>query len=100
VPTYILGPNKAEDNKHFENLVDGEVCTNLTYLGKRGVYTLSSGVKIAILSLFLFVCNLQVLITYDLSASSVGKALGGQPRRVIHVRKVLICSSYAMFNLK
>ncbi|KAL7735607.1 hypothetical protein ACLKA6_009564 [Drosophila palustris] len=50
VPTYILGPNKEQDNKHFEQLADGEVCTNLTYLGKRGVYTLSSGVKIAYLS--------------------------------------------------
>lgn len=50
MPTYILGPNKEEDNKYFENLEDGEVCTNLTYLGKRGVYTLSSGVKIAYLS--------------------------------------------------
>ncbi|ALC41443.1 CG7741 [Drosophila busckii] len=50
VPTYILGPNKKADNKHFEDLDDGEICTNLTYLGKRGVYTLSSGVKIAYLS--------------------------------------------------
>lgn len=50
MPTYILGPNKASDEKYFENLVDGEVCTNLTYLGKRGIYTLKSGVKIAYLS--------------------------------------------------
>ncbi|EDW02397.1 CWF19-like protein 1 homolog [Drosophila grimshawi] len=50
VPTYILGPNKEEDKKFFANLVEGEVCTNLTYLGKRGVYTLTSGVKIAYLS--------------------------------------------------
>ncbi|BFG05225.1 CWF19-like protein 1 homolog [Drosophila madeirensis] len=50
VPTYILGPNQKEHGKHFENLSDGEICTNLTYLGKRGVYTLTSGVKIAYLS--------------------------------------------------
>ncbi|XP_068145892.1 CWF19-like protein 1 homolog [Drosophila tropicalis] len=50
VPTYILGPNCKEHQQHFENLTDGEVCPNLTYLGKRGVYTLSSGVKIAYLS--------------------------------------------------
>lgn len=50
MPTYILGPNKASDVKYYENLTDGEVCTNLTYLGKRGIYTLSSGVKIAYLS--------------------------------------------------
>lgn len=50
VPTYILGPNKEEDRQHYKDLVDGEVCTNLTYLGKRGVYTLTSGVKIAYLS--------------------------------------------------
>ncbi|KAH8316447.1 hypothetical protein KR067_008266, partial [Drosophila pandora] len=50
VPTYILGPNKKEHAKYYESLTDGEICTNLTYLGRRGVYTLSSGVKIAYLS--------------------------------------------------
>ncbi|EDV56492.1 CWF19-like protein 1 homolog isoform X1 [Drosophila erecta] len=50
VPTYVLGPNRKEHGKYFENLADGEICTNLTYLGRRGVYTLSSGVKIAYLS--------------------------------------------------
>jgi len=50
VPTYILGPNSKEHRKYFKNLADGEICTNLTYLGRRGVYTLSSGVKIAYLS--------------------------------------------------
>ncbi|XP_030388604.1 CWF19-like protein 1 homolog [Scaptodrosophila lebanonensis] len=50
VPTYILGPNKKEHEKHYLDLNHGEICTNLTYLGKRGVYTLSGGVKIAYLS--------------------------------------------------
>ncbi|KAH8407462.1 hypothetical protein KR222_001468, partial [Zaprionus bogoriensis] len=50
VPTYILGPNKQSDQKHYKQLAEGEICSNLTYLGKRGVYTLSSGVKIAYLS--------------------------------------------------
>ncbi|KAH8336930.1 hypothetical protein KR059_008551, partial [Drosophila kikkawai] len=52
VPTYVLGPNKKEHTKYFADLADGEICTNLTYLGRRGVYTLSSGVKIAYLSGF------------------------------------------------
>lgn len=52
VPTYVLGPNKKEHCKYFADLADGEICTNLTYLGRRGVYTLSSGVKIAYLSGF------------------------------------------------
>lgn len=51
VPTYILGPTKSgqleTDYKETEN---GEICTNITYLGKRGLYTASSGVKIAYLS--------------------------------------------------
>lgn len=51
VPTYILGPTQSgqleTDYKENEN---GEICTNITYLGKRGLYTASSGVKIAYLS--------------------------------------------------
>lgn len=34
----------------YENIHDGEICSNLTYLGKRGLYTLSTGTKIAYLS--------------------------------------------------
>lgn len=50
MPTYILGPNTPDKVKFYDNIEDGEICTNLTYLGKRGLYTLSSGVKIVYLS--------------------------------------------------
>lgn len=50
MPTYILGPNKLEHTKYYENLENGEICSNLTYLGKRGIYTVSSGLKIAYVS--------------------------------------------------
>lgn len=50
MPTFILGPNSKEQASQYEGLVEGEVCPNLTYLGKRGVYTLSSGIRVAYLS--------------------------------------------------
>lgn len=50
VPTYILGPNTAETYKQYTNLKDGEICSNLTFLGNRGLYTASSGIKIAYVS--------------------------------------------------
>lgn len=50
VPTYILGPNQQEHAKHYENLADGEICPNLTYLGRRGLYNVSTGIKIAYVS--------------------------------------------------
>ncbi|XP_067634021.1 CWF19-like protein 1 homolog [Eurosta solidaginis] len=50
VPTYILGPCSKETQTFYTELEDGEICSNLTYLGKRGLYTLSSGVKIVYLS--------------------------------------------------
>lgn len=48
MPTFILGPNTESDTKYYGN--ETEICPNLTYLGKRGLYTLSSGLKIAYLS--------------------------------------------------
>lgn len=50
MPTYILGPNKFEHAKQYDGLDDGEICPNLTYLGRRGLYTVSSGLKIAYVS--------------------------------------------------
>lgn len=50
MPTYILGPSKPEHSKYYENLDNGEICPNLTYLGRRGLYTVSSGLKIAYVS--------------------------------------------------
>lgn len=47
MPTYVLGPNKASDTTNYDNLEDGEICPNLTYLGRRGLYTVSSGLRIA-----------------------------------------------------
>lgn len=50
MPTYILGPNDSAHSSLYEHLDNGEICTNLTYLGRRGLYTVSSGVKIAYIS--------------------------------------------------
>lgn len=50
VPTYILGPNRPEDEDHYPEEDGCEICPNLTYLGKRGLYNASSGLKIAYLS--------------------------------------------------
>lgn len=50
MPTYILGPNKSEHSKYYDGLDDGEICPNLTFLGRRGLYTVSSGMKIAYVS--------------------------------------------------
>lgn len=36
IPTYILGPNTLESSEQYNNLNDGEICTNLTYLGNLG----------------------------------------------------------------
>lgn len=50
VPTYILGPTNESLAKEYENVENGEICPNLTYLGRRGLYTSSAGVKIAYVS--------------------------------------------------
>ncbi|XP_017089149.2 CWF19-like protein 1 homolog [Drosophila bipectinata] len=50
LPTYVLGPTKKEQAKYYEDLTDGGICPNLHYLGKRGIYTTSNGVKVAYLS--------------------------------------------------
>ncbi|EFN63870.1 CWF19-like protein 1 [Camponotus floridanus] len=50
VPTYIIGPNRESDLKHYTDGDGYEICQNLTYLGKRGLYAASSGLKIAYLS--------------------------------------------------
>lgn len=50
VPTYIIGPNRESDLEHYPDRDGYEICQNLTYLGKRGLYTASSGLKIAYLS--------------------------------------------------
>lgn len=50
IPTYILGPNKSSHTDLYSSITNGEICTNLTYLGRRGLYTISSGIKIAYVS--------------------------------------------------
>lgn len=50
VPTYIIGPNRESNLKDYPDEDGYEICQNLTYLGKRGLYIASSGLKIAYLS--------------------------------------------------
>ncbi|XP_054005897.1 CWF19-like protein 1 [Hylaeus anthracinus] len=50
VPTYIIGANREIDLENYPDEDGCEICQNLTYLGKRGVYTASSGLKIAYVS--------------------------------------------------
>ena len=45
-----MGPNTEFAIKYYKNVVDGELCKNLVYLGKRGLYSLTNGIKIAYLS--------------------------------------------------
>ncbi|ETN67113.1 CWF19L1 protein [Anopheles darlingi] len=49
-PVYILGPSSKELAQHYAETQDGDLCTNLSYLGKRGLYTTTGGLKIAYLS--------------------------------------------------
>jgi hypothetical protein len=51
LPTYILGPVAANQIDFYGTSDDGsELCPNLTYLGRRGVFTLTNGLQIAYLS--------------------------------------------------
>lgn len=50
VPTYVIGPNTEEDVEHYPDIDGCEICPNLTYLGRRGLYNSSSGLKIAYVS--------------------------------------------------
>ncbi|KAL1500780.1 hypothetical protein ABEB36_006225 [Hypothenemus hampei] len=51
VPTYILGPNKQDQLKEYpEDESQFELCPNVYYLGKRGIYNDSKGLRIAYIS--------------------------------------------------
>lgn len=50
VPTFIIGPNRESDIDYYPELDGCEICPNLTYLGKRGLYSAESGLKLAYLS--------------------------------------------------
>lgn len=45
-----LGCNEDEDAQHFMDDEGGELCNNVTYLGKSGLFTSTSGLTIAYLS--------------------------------------------------
>lgn len=48
--TYILGPVSQEQERYFEDINGYEIAPNISYLGKRGLFSPSSGLKIAYLS--------------------------------------------------
>nr|XP_019536953.2 CWF19-like protein 1 homolog [Aedes albopictus] len=50
IPTYILGPNDESSAKFYKDIPEDDICPNLSYLGKRGIYATSSGLKIAYVS--------------------------------------------------
>ncbi|XP_077969693.1 CWF19-like protein 1 isoform X1 [Styela clava] len=52
IPTYILGPNSSEHLKHYGGGdEDGfDIGENITYLGRKGVFTTSGGLKVVYLS--------------------------------------------------
>ncbi|CAH1116499.1 unnamed protein product [Phaedon cochleariae] len=51
LPTYILGPNEDYHVKEYpSDQAEFELCPNVYYLGKRGLYTDSNGLKIAYIS--------------------------------------------------
>jgi len=52
IQTYILGPNNQEQYDNYNaGSIDGfELCKNVTYLGKKGVFTFSNGLKIVYIS--------------------------------------------------
>lgn len=54
IPTYILGANNEDQHKLFESFKisdeNNEICENLNYLGRKGVFTLASGFTVAYLS--------------------------------------------------
>ncbi|GAV03045.1 hypothetical protein RvY_13528 [Ramazzottius varieornatus] len=50
VPTYILGPIFPEHAKFFKDKSGEDLVPNVTYLGRRGIFTFTSGLKVAYLS--------------------------------------------------
>lgn len=81
VPTYIIGPNRESDLKYYTDGDGYEICQNITYLGKRGLYTASSGLKIAYLSGIEKVANEHRSISFNEQdvISIKNNCLKGQP---------------------
>uniref|UniRef100_A0A1B6E6F5 Cwf19-like C-terminal domain-containing protein n=2 Tax=Clastoptera arizonana TaxID=38151 RepID=A0A1B6E6F5_9HEMI len=50
VPTYVLGPNNDKQVHFYPDINGCEIAPNISYLGKRGVFSSSTGLKIAYLS--------------------------------------------------
>ncbi|XP_014665248.1 PREDICTED: CWF19-like protein 1 [Priapulus caudatus] len=48
--TFILGANETEYGRYYSSGKEGELCRNITYLGKKGLFSAGSGLKIAYLS--------------------------------------------------
>lgn len=50
IQTYVLGANNPETVQYFQDTDGCELAENITYLGRKGVFTGSSGLQIAYLS--------------------------------------------------
>ncbi|NXG51521.1 C19L1 protein, partial [Psilopogon haemacephalus] len=50
IPTYLLGANGPETVSYFPDVSGCELAENITYLGRRGLYSGASGLQIAYLS--------------------------------------------------
>ncbi|ELW49348.1 CWF19-like protein 1 [Tupaia chinensis] len=50
IQTYVLGANNQETLKYFQDADGCELAENITYLGRKGVFTGSSGLQVAYLS--------------------------------------------------
>lgn len=50
IQTYVLGANNPETVQYFQDIDGCELAENITYLGRKGVFTGSSGLQIAYLS--------------------------------------------------
>lgn len=46
IPTYILGPSNPQQVTLYSDISGCEVCPNISYLGKRGLFTTTSGLKL------------------------------------------------------
>ena len=45
----MLGPNKTDHVQHFPQPDGGDIAPNITFLGRKGLYTGSSGLQVAYL---------------------------------------------------
>ncbi|XP_062436560.1 CWF19-like protein 1 isoform X2 [Rhea pennata] len=50
IPTYVLGANDQDTVRYFPDVSGCELAENITYLGRRGVFSGTSGLQIAYLS--------------------------------------------------